>query len=77
MRLADVQIQPDVQYIHWSEFSRFEECYEAGIKAARKAIPAIREAIRIFDLNNAVTSGRKKWWQRLLSYSEDAESKEG
>lgn len=44
--LADVVIRPAVADIHWSEFSRSEECHAAGVAAFRDSLAAIRIGAR-------------------------------
>ncbi len=55
---ADCLIAPDVSTIHWSEFSRAEDCLAAGIQAARTALPGLRSVL-----------SRRSWrrfWPKLL-----------
>ncbi len=49
VRQADICIHPDVKNAHWSEFYRFEEFIQAGITSANKALPEIREKVRVSD----------------------------
>ena len=42
-QLADVVISPRVGHMRWDEMARADEFIEAGIEAARAAIPTIRE----------------------------------
>ncbi len=42
VRHADLLIRPAVGAIHWSEFIRLEEAYQAGRQAAREALPQLR-----------------------------------
>ncbi len=44
--LADVLIKPAVSAIHWAEFSRADECYQAGIEATRGSLDEIEERLR-------------------------------
>ncbi len=44
---ADVLLEPDVQSIEWDEFHRADEAIAAGITAARRALPRIRELLRL------------------------------
>jgi NTE family protein len=44
-RLADVVIIPEVTGVHWSEFSRAEECRQAGMRAARAAMPNLQQKL--------------------------------
>lgn len=43
---ADFLIAPDVSHVHWSEFSRAEECYAAGVAAARERLEPLQAALR-------------------------------
>lgn len=49
---ADLVLRPDVAHIHWSEFSRLDECIAAGREAARKA-PARLQALALRRLTDA------------------------
>ena len=42
-RHADLVLRPDVQSLAWDDFDRAEEAIEAGVTAARRAIPRIQE----------------------------------
>jgi NTE family protein len=44
-QLADVVISPSVGHLRWDEMTRASEFIEAGIEAARAAIPAIKELL--------------------------------
>jgi NTE family protein len=44
-RLADVVIEPEVGHVHWANFGAFEECIEAGERAAHAALPAIQKLL--------------------------------
>jgi NTE family protein len=43
--IVDVLIEPDVHHILWDEFIKTPQLVAAGEEAARKALPAIREAL--------------------------------
>jgi len=43
---ADIVIKPDVEDVHWADFSRFDYCIEKGYEAAELAIPRIQELVR-------------------------------
>lgn len=71
MDMADIKIRPNTGDVHWSQFSRFEECFAAGIEAGKAAIPEIRSAIEIFDEVNAPPEEppvKEKWWEKALNY---------
>jgi NTE family protein len=44
-QLADVVISPSVGHLRWDEMTRASEFIEAGVEAARAAIPAIKELL--------------------------------
>jgi predicted acylesterase/phospholipase RssA len=46
VRTADISICPDTQDIYWSDFMRFSELIEAGMRSTKEMIPEIKRAIR-------------------------------
>jgi NTE family protein len=44
-QLADVVISPSVGHLRWDEMTRASEFIDAGVEAARAAIPAIKELL--------------------------------
>ena len=44
-QLADVVISPAVGHIRWDEMTRADEFIDAGVEAARAAMPAIKELL--------------------------------
>ena len=44
-QLADVVISPPVGHLRWDEMSRAAEFIDAGVEAARAAVPAIKELL--------------------------------
>ena len=44
-RHADVLLEPQVQHIDWSDFSRVDDAFLAGIEAMRLALPAVRKLL--------------------------------
>ncbi len=46
MRFADVILSPDVGKFHWADFSKFEECIEAGRDVARRHVERITADIK-------------------------------
>jgi NTE family protein len=44
-QLADVVVSPPVGHLRWDELSRASEFIDAGIEAARAALPAIKELL--------------------------------
>jgi NTE family protein len=45
IRNADVMLEPDVQQIGWSDFSRVDEAHAAGAEAMRAALPYLRDLL--------------------------------
>jgi NTE family protein len=43
--IVDVLIEPEVHHILWDEFIKTPQLVAAGEEAARKALPAIRDAL--------------------------------
>jgi NTE family protein len=51
---ADVMLEPEVQQIGWSDFTRVDEAHAAGAEAMRRALPYLRELLaRRFERTNA------------------------
>ena len=50
---ADVLVSPDVRGVGMLDFSQKKRCMQAGIEAARKAVPRIREAIAAWKVKKA------------------------
>jgi NTE family protein len=46
-RKADVLLEPEVQQIGWSDFSRVDEAHAAGAEAMRRALPYLRELLAL------------------------------
>ncbi len=44
-RHADILLEPRVQDIDWNDFSRVDEAFAAGVEAARRALPFVRELL--------------------------------
>jgi NTE family protein len=42
---ADVLLEPEVQQIGWSDFTRVDEAHAAGAEAMRRALPYLRELL--------------------------------
>ncbi len=42
-RHADLVLRPDVQSLAWDDFERADEAIEAGVAAARSALPRIQK----------------------------------
>jgi len=52
--LADFVIEPEIDNIHWSQFEKFDDLLQAGIKAAEASIPDLKSKLK----------GEKPWWMR-------------
>src|SRR5262249_25040342 len=50
---ADVIIEPDVKSYVWDDFTKAADMIEAGEEAAKKALPAIRAALKNEKRNSA------------------------
>jgi NTE family protein len=46
-RFADVLIEPDVDHIHWADFSAMVECVALGEEAARRSVREIKRQIKL------------------------------
>lgn len=44
--MSDFVIAPDVQSTNWSEFNRFDQLFDSGIKAANTSLPILKQEIR-------------------------------
>ncbi len=44
-QLADVVLSPTIGHLRWDEMTRADEFIEAGVEAARSALPAIKELL--------------------------------
>jgi len=54
---ADIMLEPEVQQIGWSDFTRVDEAHAAGAQAMRRALPYLRELLaRRSERNLAVGS---------------------
>jgi NTE family protein len=47
VRKADMIVEPEVQQIGWSDFSRVDEAHAAGAEAMRRALPYLRELLAL------------------------------
>jgi NTE family protein len=59
-RLADVVIQPETQNVHWADFGAYESCIAAGIEAAQRALPGMRQVLRHERLFSVIRPGSGK-----------------
>lgn len=41
----EIALEPRVQHLDWSDFSRVDEAFAAGAEAARQALPGVRELL--------------------------------
>jgi len=42
---VDILLEPKVNQINWTDFSRVDEAYAAGVDAMRRAVPHVRELL--------------------------------
>jgi len=68
-RFADALIEPDVDHIHWADFSEVVECVELGKAAARRRIGAIKRVIKLARLSSLLGYSRSRRLAR--AYMED------
>jgi NTE family protein len=52
-READVMLEPEVQQIRWSDFTRVDEAHAAGAEAMRRALPYLRELLAVRSVQTA------------------------
>jgi NTE family protein len=50
-RHADLVLRPDVQHLAWDDFARADECIEAGVAAARQALPRIQKFLARMEVS--------------------------
>jgi NTE family protein len=62
----DVMVAPRLGHVGYLEFYRAEECIAAGEEAARRAVPEIREAMRMLG------AGAAAWNRKAKGKSSDA-----
>lgn len=59
-RLADVIIEPDTKRVHWADFGAYERCITAGVEAATRALPGIRQLMRHERVMSVLRPGEGK-----------------
>jgi NTE family protein len=57
-RHADIVLRPAVQLIGWDDFERVDEAVEAGVAAARSALPRIKQLLESWE-ESTVQLGRQ------------------
>ncbi len=65
-RHADILLQPQVNHIDWSDFSRVDEALSAGVDAMRQALPFVRES-QARQLLSGIAPGMKFPAERRLA----------
>jgi NTE family protein len=50
---ADLILEPEVQQIGWSDFTRVDEAHAAGAEAMRRALPYLRELLALRSVQTA------------------------
>ncbi len=59
-RFADVIIEPDVDHIHWADFSAIVECIRLGAEATRERLADIRRHLKRARLSSLVGYSRAR-----------------
>ena len=65
-RFADVLIEPDVDHVHWADFSAVVECIALGEAAARETIDAIRRQIKAARWSSLLGDSRSRRMARAF-----------
>jgi NTE family protein len=66
-RKADVILEPKVQQIGWSDFSRVDEAHAAGAEAMRRALPYLRELLALRSERVSATGTLNQFENRMAS----------
>jgi len=59
-RFADVLIEPDVDHVHWADFSAINECVALGEAAARKRLSEMRRQIKMARISSLLGYSRAR-----------------
>jgi NTE family protein len=66
-RNADVMLEPEVQQIGWSDFSRVDEAHAAGAQAMRAALPQLRDLLSRTRERKSAAEGFRHLENRMVS----------
>jgi NTE family protein len=72
-RFADVLIEPDVDHVHWADFSAVVECVTLGEAAARESLDAIRRQIKAARWSSVLGYSRSRRMARAFIEDERGE----
>ena len=72
-RFADVLIEPDVDHVHWADFSAILECIELGREAARRKLGEIKRQIKMARFSSLLGYSRSRRLAR--AYMEEDKDK--
>jgi NTE family protein len=67
IRNADVMLEPKVQQIGWSDFSRVDEAHAAGAEAMRAALPYLRDLLSRTREQKSAADGFRHLENRMVS----------
>jgi len=67
IRNADVMLEPEVQQIGWSDFSRVDEAHAAGAQAMRAALPCLRDLLSRTRERKSAADGFRHLENRMVS----------
>jgi NTE family protein len=70
-RFADVLIEPDVDHVHWADFSAILECIELGREATRARLGEIKRQIKTARLSSLLGYSRSRRLARAYMDDED------
>ena len=59
-RFADVLIEPDVDHVHWADFSAILECIELGREATRRKLGEIKRQIKMARFSSLLGYSRSR-----------------
>ncbi len=72
-RFADVLIEPDVDHVHWADFSAIVECIALGEAAVRRKLTEIKRQIKLARFSSLLGYSRSRRLAR--AYMDDEEDK--
>jgi NTE family protein len=67
IRYADIFLEPEVQQIDWTDFSRVDEACAAGARAMRLALPQVREILARRSQQESHGAATERLKDRLVS----------
>ena len=70
-RFADILIEPDVDHVHWADFSAIVECIALGRDATLRRVGAIRRQIKMARLSSLLGYSRSRRLARAYMDDED------